>query len=627
VPPVVAAVTDPIRIGWAGLAACGLSVALTFAVAAAGPSLLEPALPGQPGQPPWSLAVYPAPALVTALTAAAILAGAAGLALAIAAMRRGWALRPAGLLAAGLGAALALAAVPPIGSADPLSYAAYGRLAAAGHDPYVTAPAAPARRGDPVAWARQAVPGGQAVTSVYGPLATAGQVLAARIGGPSVRLTVFILGLLNIAAFAVTGLLLHGLARGDPRRQQRAALLWTANPLLLQVLVAGGHVDSQAIVLAVAALAVFARAIRAGQASGPGGQGQVPRSGQSAGWLRAAENRTAAAASPGGVAAAGPGASWRAGFLAAAAGALAGLGGAVKVSVGLVAFALALAGLAATGWHRRPGGLAGPRRRWLLAGLGAGFALTTLAALSVWGPGSLEPALRASGQASIGSPWRAVRSALRLAVGETAAENVVRAAAALLAVALLILMLRAITGATSGLAGPRPRLSASPETAIAATGATLTTASVASFALAVVVAWLFAWPYVLPWYDGLAWTLLALSPVPPFPGARSRLSRRAGLAGLPERLDWLRLDWLLLARTTALALGYLPGRGCYRGAPACQAGAAVAPGLGWLETVVRTGVTPVVLLVVTAALARALWPGRGRHWPGAHEAGNAVVTE
>ena len=67
----------------------------------------------------------------------------------------------------------------------------------------------------------------------------------------------FVLSLLNAAAFAVTGLLLHRLTRGDTRRQQRAALLWTANPLLLQVLVAGAHVDSQAIVFAVAALAVF----------------------------------------------------------------------------------------------------------------------------------------------------------------------------------------------------------------------------------------------------------------------------------------------------------------------------------------------------------------------------------
>ena len=51
-------------------------------------------------------------------------------------------------------------------------------------------------------------------------------------------------------------------------------------------------------------------------------------------------------------------------------------------------------------------------------------------------------------------------------------------------------------------------------------------------------AWLAAWPYVLPWYDGLGWALLALLPWAPLP--------------------WAALDWLVLARTAALAFGYLP---------------------------------------------------------------------
>ena len=123
-----------------------------------------------------------------------------------------------------------------------------------GHDPYTTTPAALARLGDPVA---RAVQDWRTTPSVYGSLATAGQALASLIGGTSVRLTVFVLSLLNVVAFAATGLLLHWMARGDRRRQLRAALLWTCNPLLLQVLVAGAHVDSQAVVFAVGALAVF----------------------------------------------------------------------------------------------------------------------------------------------------------------------------------------------------------------------------------------------------------------------------------------------------------------------------------------------------------------------------------
>ena len=73
-------------------------------------------------------------------------------------------------------------------------------------------------------------------------------------------------------------------------------------------------------------------------------------------------------------------------------------------------------------------------------------------------------------------------------------------------------------------------------------------------------AWLIAWPYVLPWYDGLAWALLALLPW--------------------TSLPWAALDWLVLARTAALAFGYLPARGI-----------ALPSGLGWLQSVVRTAVT------------------------------------
>ena len=81
-------------------------------------------------------------------------------------------------------------------------------------------------------------------------------------------------------------------------------------------------------------------------------------------------------------------------------------------------------------------------------------------------------------------------------------------------------------------------------------------------AFVVVFAWLLAWPYVLPWYDGLGWALLVALPAS-------------------------RLDWLLLARTGALAIGYLPARGI-----------ALPAGLGWLETVVRTAITPAALLVI-----------------------------
>jgi hypothetical protein len=540
------------RAGRAGLAATGLSIALTFTVAVLGPSLVEPARPGRAGQPPWAFAAHPSPYLVVALTAAAIAAGAAGLGLTIWASRRGWQVSPWLLVAAGIVAAVALALVPPFGSGDHLSYAAYGRMAATGHDPYTTTPADLARLGDPIA---RVVGQWRNSPSVYGALATGGQALASVVGGTSVRLTVFIISLQNVVAFGLTGLLLHGLARGDRRRQLRAALLWTANPLLLQVLVAGAHVDSQAIVFAVAALAVFTWASRAG-------------------------SRRA----------------WRLGIGAAAAGALVGLGFAVKVTMVLAGAGLALACLLAWSLWRatRRAAPPGEPRAWrsqlvLLGGLAAGFAVTAGASLAVWGLHSLSPALRAGSQVSIGSPWRSVRSAVRLGGGlsEAAAEDVVKFAALGLGVVLLALMLRAIM---------RTFRTAEPDGAEAGSGAGAARAGravlrhvdpaavaaglAASVVAAVALAWLFAWPYVLPWYDGLGWALLALLP-------------------------WSRLDGLMLARTTALAIGYLPATG-----------APLPAGLGWLETVVRTGVTPVILLACVIVLVVTTWPGRDWAWPG-----------
>src|SRR5262249_11177143 len=52
--------------------------------------------------------------------------------------------------------------------------------------------------------------------------------------------------------FLAVGLLLSVAARGDPGRRLRAALLWTANPLLLFELVGGAHNDVLAIAFAVA---------------------------------------------------------------------------------------------------------------------------------------------------------------------------------------------------------------------------------------------------------------------------------------------------------------------------------------------------------------------------------------
>jgi len=543
------------RAGRAGLALTALSIAATAAAGLAGPSAMEPALPGRPGQPPWDLGLQLPPATAISLAAAALAAGTAGLGLCLYALRRGWTVPPRAVLAAGLIAAAVVTLAPPFGSSDQLSYAAYGRMVVTGHNPYLTTPAMLAKLGDPVA---RAVHDWRGSPSVYGSLATGGQALASWIGGDSARLTVFVLSLLGLAAFAGTGLLLHLLTRGSRERQLRAGLLWTLNPLLLQVLVAGAHVDSQAIVFAVAAIAVFALG--------------MPASGQ-AGAIR------------------------RLG-VAAAAGAVAGLAAAVKLSFVLLAAGLVVAALLA--WWPPPAS-AGQAGRWrplalAAGGVIAGFMVTVAAALLPWGPQSAAPALRAGSYVSIGSPWRAVRSGLRLLVGEGHADSLVRAGAIVLAVALLALFarpLRALASAVTGTPAAVNPAPVNPATGVPPTGisagpaggdpvnaARLTVLAGAScFVLG--FAWLVAWPYVLPWYDGLGWALLALLPWVPLP--------------------WAALDWLVLARTAALAFGYLPARGI-----------ALPAGLDWLRSVVRTGVTPVALLAVTVTLVLLLWPHRPR---------------
>ena len=475
-------------------------MACTFAVAVAGPSVMEPVLPGRPGQPPWSLGLHPSPYLAVGLTAAALAAGTLGLVLVLRAVRGGWSVPARAVLVAGLLAAAALTLVPPFGSSDHLSYAAYGRMLVTGHNPYTTTPAQLAALGDPVA---RAVQDWSRSPSVYGPLATAIQALASLAGGTSVRLTVFVLGLANLIAFAGTALLLHWMTRGHPAWQLRAALLWAANPLLLQVLVAGAHVDSQAVVFGVAAVAVMSGAGAAGSPSqGVGRAARRRWPGSWSGWGSRSRSRS-------------PWWGW------------------------------------ASRWPWCSGPGAGGGGSWgqlwpPLAGLAAGFAVTAGTAVAIGGFAMLRQSSQASDMVSIGSPWRVIRTIIHLAVTGTAATDIVKAGAVALAVLLAVLLIR-------GLA-PRGGYAA------------------VTFALA--LAWLFAWPYVLPWYDAFGWALLALVPL--------------ASGGAVEALCWL-----LLARTAALGFGYLPAR---------QADVTLPAGLGWLQPVIRHGVTPAVLAAATVWL-------------------------
>ncbi|MBO0808273.1 MAG: hypothetical protein J2P32_08240, partial [Actinobacteria bacterium] len=156
---------------------------------------------------------------------------------------------------------------PAAGSTDTLDYAAYGRMVVIGHDPYVMTPQQLRGLGDPVG--RAAPVPWQRTHSVYGPLATIEQATAAELGGTSAGRIVFWLKLWNALAFGAVVLALDRLLRHDPGRRARAHLLWTVNPLLLWILLAGGHVDALAAAAGFLGLIVAGDWVRAG----PGGHG------------------------------------------------------------------------------------------------------------------------------------------------------------------------------------------------------------------------------------------------------------------------------------------------------------------------------------------------------------------
>ncbi len=402
---------------------------------------------------------------------AGIVVGTAGLAACFVAVRRGWRVRAFPLVVAGLLAAVAFTMLPPTGSTDHLNYASYGRMAATGHDPYVTRAVDMPR--DPVAGAPEEW---RSAPSVYGPITTGSQAFASWVGGESVRLTVFVLSVINLLAFALTGLILYRTARGEARRL-RTALLWTCNPLLLFHLVAGAHNDVLAIAPMVAALAVFS-------GRGPG--------------------------------------------RALAAGALVGAGAAIKLPAALVVGGPVWT-LLRDAWTTR-------NRRAIasLAVLVGGAVAVAVVAYLLAGPHVFAEVGKASDRVSRATPWHLVDAAF--------GRGVIKVGSMVLGLGLFVLLARAL---------PRGE---QDDRRIAA---------------ALVLAWLLAAPYELPWYDGFGWALLALLP-------------------------WTRFDWVLLAHTGALSLAYLPAR-----APELIR---LPDGLTWLFTVVRPTVIPWTLLAVLVAL-------------------------
>ncbi|MEU4835383.1 polyprenol phosphomannose-dependent alpha 1,6 mannosyltransferase MptB [Streptosporangium sp. NPDC023615] len=207
----------------------------------------------------------------------------------------------------------------------------------------------------------------------------------------------------------------------------------------------------------------------------------------------------------------------------AASGLLLGVGIGIKLNAGLVALGPA--------WElrRSPGRLA------VVAGTATA---TVLAVYAVAGPHVLDQVSAASRKVSLATPWHLVKVGLQDVFGPGAYSAWIQAGSLALMVFLAWLLLR-----------------------------TMPSDGAPAVAAAVVVAWLFAAPYALPWYDGLAFALLAM-------------------------VSWPALEGFMVARITVLSLGYLPAREALR-----------PEDLAWMKTLVRERVVPWTLLAVTAALA------------------------
>jgi hypothetical protein len=183
----------------------------------------------------------------------------------------------------------------------------------------------------------------------------------------------------------------------------------------------------------------------------------------------------------------------------------------------------------------------------------AGCALAlVVAGYVIVGAEAITPVTRTSKSISHASYWKLVQGWLQSVVGTGSAYRGEIQAGSLLVLALLAWCLlrwasrthRSLPGAPGG---------GGLEAPVVAAG--------------LVVAYLFATPYILPWYDGLAFGMLALVTASAVDGFMVAHLLALSLAYLPARveaqpadLEWLRtvvrpqIGWVLLALTVALAV-------------------------------------------------------------------------
>jgi hypothetical protein len=268
---------DARLIAWLAGAAIAASTLIMIVISAAGPNVSVPAMHRPAAGPPWWHPVHLTATFVTVSLWAAMALGCAGVIAGLIAVSRGARPPVRAVIGFAVLAVAALAVLPPAGSTDAISYAANGRMAATGHSPYVMTPRQLARSGDPVGRQipfAEIPPAWADALSVYGPVATGAEWVAAELGGTSLARITFWLKLEEALAFGVVILALDRMLRSRPQGPQgpagpqgpgtsgdamrlRAHLLWSVNPLLLWEIVASGHTDGLAAafgLLGVAAL-------------------------------------------------------------------------------------------------------------------------------------------------------------------------------------------------------------------------------------------------------------------------------------------------------------------------------------------------------------------------------------
>lgn len=418
-----------------------LSFGILLLIAASKANAAKPPL----GPPLWpgELGYHPSPRAVTLLLFIGYLSGALAVLAGLARPRIGrrW-----------LGWALLLAVLTlltaPIGSGDHTNYAAYGRIAMQGGDPYVESPEAWRDGLDPITASVQ--PPWRTTPSIYGPLATALMAFSSWVGGDNLRETVGTWQVLVIAAWLVMRWMLFQLVEGE-RAQGRIDVLWTFNPLVFGALVMGAHVDMIAGAFAVAALLALRR-------------------------------------SP------------------VLTGLFVGAAASTKITYGVVALGILWAWRAAVQRHPawRPPTGAGPLRRLVAplrtAGARQQVVRLVLGALAVVvpcyvvaGPHVLRQLGAAGGSFSYATPAAPIWRGLRHVLPEWAVATIVFTLAALVMILLAWLLHRVAARVNLGRRIPD--------------GATRQ-AVVTTWALA--TAYVLVAPYSLPWYDTLTWALLPL---------------------------------------------------------------------------------------------------------------------